>query len=313
MLKQITALIITLLCSCVLQAGPYSPPAGQQGSTAIAHNDPNFIAWATGAVIERGLQDISYDEPNYAWYGAESDAIGPAGTSTTESVVSLGDGGIATLEFAKPIRNAEGWDFAVFENSYSNTFLELAFVEVSSDGQNYYRFNSISLTDPNIQVGGFGSIDTTNIHNLAGKYRVGYGTPFDLEELNGIEGLDINSITNIRIIDVVGCIQTADFNNDGFVDFMDYSIISNALSTYAGDTNWNAKCDIAPTRDDGSINYDGKIDILDLQEFFRQWLTEWASLDSMGNKINDPYPTPFAAGGFDLDAVGVRYQAETIN
>jgi hypothetical protein len=34
-----------------------------------------------------------------------------------------------------------------------------------------------------------------------------------------------------------------------------------------------------------------------------------ATFDSQGHIINDPYPTPFASGGFDLDAVGVIHQA----
>ena len=32
---------------------------------------------------------------------------------------------------------------------------------------------------------------------------------------------------------------------------------------------------------------------------------EFASFDSEGNKVNDPYPTAFPSGGFDFDAVGV--------
>jgi hypothetical protein len=31
------------------------------------------------------------------------------------------------------------------------------------------------------------------------------------------------------------------------------------------------------------------------------------SVDSLGNVVNDPYPTAFASGGFDLDAVGVLH------
>ena len=31
----------------------------------------------------------------------------------------------------------------------------------------------------------------------------------------------------------------------------------------------------------------------------------YASYDSQGNMINDPFPTPFETGGFDLDAIGV--------
>lgn len=34
-----------------------------------------------------------------------------------------------------------------------------------------------------------------------------------------------------------------------------------------------------------------------------------ASYKSYGNKINDPYSTPFASSGLDLDAVGVINQA----
>ena len=32
---------------------------------------------------------------------------------------------------------------------------------------------------------------------------------------------------------------------------------------------------------------------------------EYANYDSQGHVINDPWPTPFASSGFDLDAVGV--------
>jgi predicted metallopeptidase len=31
----------------------------------------------------------------------------------------------------------------------------------------------------------------------------------------------------------------------------------------------------------------------------------YARFDTANNKINDPFPTPFPSGGFDLDAVGV--------
>lgn len=35
------------------------------------------------------------------------------------------------------------------------------------------------------------------------------------------------------------------------------------------------------------------------------------SRDSLGNLINDPFPTAFASGGFDLDAIGALYQRPT--
>jgi hypothetical protein len=158
-------------------------------------------------------------------------------------VVSLGDGGIATLTFSAAIFNGEGFDFAIFENSFSDDFLELAHVEVSSDGINFFRFPSVSLSPSDVQVESFGLLDATQIYNLAGKYRLFYGTPFDLQDLANELGLDINSMTHVRIIDVVGSI-----------------------------------------------------------------LPEFATYDSQGNIINDPWPTPFPTSGFDLDAVGVIHQ-----
>ena len=123
------------------------------------------------------------------------------------TVVSLGDAGRATLTFDSPIVNGEGYDFAVYENSFGDAFLELAFVEVSSDGERFVRFPAISLTQTEVQTGGNGSTDPTMINNLAGKFRMGYGTPFDLNELRDSIGLDINNITHVRIVDVVGSID----------------------------------------------------------------------------------------------------------
>lgn len=155
----------------------------------------------------------------------------------------MGDSGVAILTFAQPIANGDGWDFAVFENAFQNTFLELAFVEVSSDGVNYFRFPATSLTPTDVQIDNSGAVDATNINNLAGKYRVNFGTPFDLEEFVGEVGLDVMAVTHIKIIDVVGSINPL-----------------------------------------------------------------YASYDAFGNVINDPYPTAFPQGGFDLDGVGVIHQ-----
>ncbi len=227
----------------VTKAGPYAPAAGQPGSTAIYKDDPAFVGWASDCEVVRGLMDISDPSKGYASYGSADKAIGKA-VGDSYDVVSLGDGGYATLTFDAPIYNGPGWDFAVFENGFSDTYLELGFVEVSSNGTDFFRFPSVSLTQTDTQVGGFGTLDPTNIHNLAGKYRQGYGTPFDLAELDGINGLDINNITHVRIVDVVGCIQDA-----------------------------------------------------------------YCTYDSQGHKINDPWPTAFSSGGFDLDAVGVIHQS----
>ena len=177
-------------------AGPYPPAAGQPGSTAVAKNDPKIVAWATGWTnyfVGSGC-DSSWQTPEKA--------LGPAqGTST--DIVCLGNGGQITLTFDVWIADGPGWDFAVFENSFSDTFLELAFVEVSSNGVDFFRFPNASLTAS--PVGGFGSVDPTNIDNLAGKYRQGFGTPFDLAQLAGVSPLlDVQAISQVKIVDIVG-------------------------------------------------------------------------------------------------------------
>jgi hypothetical protein len=192
----------------------FAPPVGQIGTTAIHADSSIFVAWAQGCTVIRGYQDISNTVLGYATVGDSSMALGIAGSN---GVVSLGDGGSAIVTFANPIKNGAGDDFAVFENSFNDTFLELAFVEVSSDGIHFYRFQATSNTQDTVQLWNLAVMDATKINNLAGKYRALYGTPFDLQELAGQSGLDVNNITHVKIIDVVGSIQnmyaTYDKNN----------------------------------------------------------------------------------------------------
>ena len=132
----------------------------------------------------------------------------------------------------------------MFENAFNDTFLELAFVEVSSNGIDFYRFRATSNTQTSVQIGTFDNIgNATQLNNLAGKYRGRYGTPFDLEELKDKPNLNVNAVTHVKIIDVVGSINSL-----------------------------------------------------------------YAMYDQNNNPVNDPFPTPFPSGGFDLDAVGVLYE-----
>ncbi len=179
---------------------------GTEGCDAIPGDSDKIKGWATGCTVTRGWENIATQE-RLASYGHDSMAVGAVNMSDNLSVVSLGDGGSATLTFAHPIVDGEGPDFAVFENSFNDLFLELAFVEVSSDGEHFVRFPSRSLTQAYTQIGSVGHVNATFIHNLAGKYRTGYGTPFDLAELADSANLDIHHITHVRIIDVVGSID----------------------------------------------------------------------------------------------------------
>ncbi|ABG58878.1 DUF4465 domain-containing protein [Cytophaga hutchinsonii] len=223
---------------------PLYDVAVADGSTqALSKDDLLFKSWANAAAVTRGYQDIAV--------GGALANVGTDDKATLKadgSVVSLGDNGVAILEFQYPVMNGAGPDFAVFENGFNNfsgpgQFLELAFVEVSSDGINYVRFPTVSKTNSLTQIGSFGYTDAALLHNLAGKYVSGYGTPFDLDELKNNTLIDVNNITHVKIIDVIGSV------NSGI-----------------------------------------------------------ATKDSLGNPVNDPYPTAFGSGGFDLDAVGVINQ-----
>lgn len=196
-------LFTTLLSLSHAVQAQFPPAAGQEGTDAMHVDSSAFIGWATGAVIERGWQQIGQEQFGRANFGHEASAIGKADLD----VVSLGDGGMALLTFEYPLGDGPGPDFAVFENSFSDTFLELAFVEVSSDGERFVRFPSVSLTQTETQVEGFGQLEASLIHNLAGKYRAFYGVPFDLAALVDSAGLDIQTVTHIRIIDVIGSLS----------------------------------------------------------------------------------------------------------
>lgn len=217
---------------------PFDGVVGSVNCQAISSDNNAILGWASTCSITRGFQDIA-EGTVLASFGDESAGVGPASAVSTDAV-SLGDGGSAVLTFSQPIANGPGYDFAVFENSLNDVFLELAFVEVSSDGVHFYRFPSVSNTAIDEQIGNAGSVDASNLYNLAGKYCAGWGTPFDLDELQGYSNLDINNISHVRIVDVVGSIDT-----------------------------------------------------------------QYGTIDKNGHIINDPYPTNFASGGFDLNGVAV--------
>ncbi len=248
-MKQIVLNFFIVVLMCLNSHAQFAPPAGQIGSTAIPADSNCFISWASQCTIYRGHVNISdpsfeYNESAYASYGEENWAVGQA----DNQVLSLGDSGIAILEFNPPIANGIGWDFAVFENALNDSFLEFAFVEVSSDGINYFRFPATSLTQTQTQTPGFGATDATKINNLAGKYRVLFGTPFNLDEITENELLHKNNIRFVKIIDVIGSINppfaTTDshgniineswptpFNSCGF-DLDAIGVINNSENTF---------------------------------------------------------------------------------
>lgn len=245
-MRNLTAIFLVMLQ--MTAAAQYAPQAGIAGSTAISAASTDIAGWATSCNVQRGFIDIASPGLGNTTTGADADATGAA----NGSIVCLGDSGVATVSFAAALYNGPGADFAVFENGFKDpangqmAFLELAFVEVSSDGVNFVRFPANSNTPTNTQIPGSGVyMDAALINNLAGKYIANYGTPFDLEELKDAPGLDVNNITHVRIVDVVGSVSGH------------------------------------------------------------------ASHDQAGKMINDPYPTNFPTGGFDLDAVAAMHMYAT--
>ena len=209
MIKRISILLLAMVP--VALWAQFAPAQDKPGTTAMHADSSAFVAWATGCTVERGPMRIDKPENGLASFGADSLALGvPGGTF---DVVSLGDGGTATLTFESPLYNGPGPDFAVFENGFANALdpdtwaLELGFVEVSSDGENFFRFPAVTYVQTDEQLGNSGSTDPAQLHNFASKYGAFYGTPFDLDEVEDNELLDKNHVTHVRIVDVVGNIN----------------------------------------------------------------------------------------------------------
>lgn len=201
-----------LISTTTLSYAQFPGAAGTLGSTAIFKDSSIFVAWANSCAVQRGFQNIADTSLGHTTTGDSSLVLGNADGI---QVVSLGDGGSAIVGFEKPIKNGSGFDFAVFENGFIDEFLELAFVEVSSDGINFFRFKATSNTQTDSQMGPFDyNADATLLNNLAGKYRAMFGTPFDLEEMTGIQGLNVDSITHVKVIDVIGSINPLHASHD---------------------------------------------------------------------------------------------------
>ena len=212
-------------------------PAGDGVPTSSAptnYVNPIFGAWATTVIDYSPADGVSLDFTNYA------KALGPV-TGDNFDIVSLGDlsqsqmssniqPGSITLGFGVTISDKAGPDFSIFENGLidagsGEVFAELAYVEVSSDGINFARFPSISMTTNVIDA--YSALDARNIYNLAGKHSnsgvESWGTPFDLihiasDPMVRSNIVDISNINYIRIIDIPGSGDYMDSNSNSIYD-----------------------------------------------------------------------------------------------
>jgi hypothetical protein len=92
------------------------------------------------------------------------------------------------------------------------------------------------------------------------------------------------------------CYSPADFSNDGWVDFIDYSIFAAAWKSIYGNTNYNEECDL---EDNDAIDYN------DLYIFCQEWL---------GRKCWDPNWQMAMAGGGEglLGGEGMEFSQEIL-
>lgn len=179
--------------SLLAQLGPFPPSAGEPGSTAVSNGDESILRWADA--VELYVEGETAADP----FRDPTAALGPAEGMPADGIVTLGQGGELIVSFLTPLQNGEGFELAVYENAFSASFLELAFVEVSSDGVNFVRFPNQSLTTSLDVASG---LSATNIDGLAGKYAVGFGTPFDLQDLPESPLLDLENVRFVRLVDV---------------------------------------------------------------------------------------------------------------
>jgi len=304
---------------CVLRGGPYTG-AGVNGyvdpNSHWRHADPLDDPDAIVNPIFRGwATDVSeYAPSDDEWIGAgvwndPNKALGPA-TGDNFDIVSLGDldegeiaGGIEpgriTLVFNDAIRNGRGYDFAVFENAFVSLYntgggsvagemlAELGYVEVSSNGVDFVRFPSVSLTPG--PVGMYGTIEISDIHNLAGKHPnangLCTGTPFDLSDVaanplvaGGI--VDINDIRYVRIVDAPG---SGDFLDEAtaFIDpatrptwdsYIDAHPVYDAWVTFgSGGLDVEAVGVLNEQEYEADIDLNGVVDMFDYALFASAW------------------------------------------
>jgi hypothetical protein len=222
--------LLLILGHATARAGIFSGPTDTTNGIdpAIPSASTRFIEWANAIdparthFAPRGSTTISATGYN---------SLGDLDASEIAAGVSPG---YLTVTFPTGIRNGGGADFAVFENGFTygspnGLFMELAYVEVSSNGMDFVRFPSISTnTAPVIGSGAFAGYDTSNVYNLAGKNAAGYGTPFDLSDLasqaavfNGL--VDLNDIQYVKLVDIPG--------NGSFLDSQGHPILDTWLTS----------------------------------------------------------------------------------
>ncbi|MFW6336027.1 MAG: PEP-CTERM sorting domain-containing protein [Phycisphaeraceae bacterium] len=214
------ATFCSLTCTLGLAVGSLHAAAPYSGPTDTTHPIDPAIASDSGVFVE-WADAIDETRTDFAPEGStsidESGGFNSLGELTQDLIDAGEQPGFLTVTFPTGIRNGEDADFAVFENAQglfggeNDLFVELAYVEVSTDGESFARFPSIYLNEEDSFSGtrAFAEYDVTNIFNLAGKHRSGFGTPFDLDDLLDdplvTSGeIDLDNIQFVKLVDIPG-------------------------------------------------------------------------------------------------------------
>ncbi len=318
----------------------HANPLGDAGAIL----NPIFRGWA------RGWAEYAPSDDEWSGAGVWNDpnkALGPA-TGDNFDIVSLGDldrgeidsraaPGRITLIFGDPceagdtgaIRDVKGCDFAVFENGFVSAYNtgggsvagqmlgELGYVEVSSNGWDFVRFPSVSLTPG--PVGPYGTIEISNVHNLAGKHPnangLCTGTPFDLHDVAGdplvTNGtVDINDIHYVRIVDIPG---SGDFLDEAgeFIDpttwptwrtYAEIHAVYDAWVTFgSGGIDVEAVGVLNEQKYAADVDLNGVVDMFDFALFASAWGSRFGQRGWIG-RCDVAEPRNLVIDGRDLAA-----------
>lgn len=226
--------LFSLTCTLGLAAGSLNAAGPYSGPTDTTHPTDPAIASSSGAFVE-WADDIDESRTDFAPEGStsidESGLFNSLGELTQDLIDAGEEPGFLTVTFPTGIRNGEGADFAVFENAQglfggeNELFVELAYVEVSTDGESFVRFPSIYLNEEDSFSGvrAFAEYDVTNILNLAGKHASGFGTPFNLDDLLddplvGSGEIDLDNIQFVKLVDIPGSGDFVDSEGNSIYD-----------------------------------------------------------------------------------------------
>ncbi len=271
-------------------AGPYSTYSNDPANphdAPIHKNSEEIRAWANAVSDYSPAPGVGvmYQDPvaGFGSLGDLYDPLNPPETGTkppfhgvdelfngivgdlTDSYgfIGIDDPGSITVSFPAPIYDGPGHDFATFENGIiigGYLSAELAYVEVSTDGVNFARFDGISSNDaPSGGWPGYESFDVTNIYNLAGKHANGWGTPFDLADLQNHSlvqsgDVDLQDIRHVRLVDIPG--------SGYFVDSQGHDVLDPWITYNSGGYDFRlsegvAGLNVVPLRWDGAPDETG--------------------------------------------------------